>query len=111
MGDDGISYSNLTKSVTLTILTEKADHDGDCSGNEAEYTAKTKKITIPLPSIFKNYNSGDKIMYDNWENYFLMNEPKINYSGSGFCSSSDECKKHNLAQHDYRLTVIKAKVN
>jgi hypothetical protein len=46
---------------------------------------------------------------DNYDDIFIKYLPKININtdGSYYCELSNDCKKNELEQHEYKYTIIK----
>ncbi len=78
---------------------EISDHDGWCSGGECEYTHTIKNYIVNIP---------DEEYYDGINLINFLPTPEINTWGSYYCDLSDESKKNNLSNHDYKYTIVKA---
>lgn len=103
------SMNRQVKCVGLTLFIEKADHGGDyCSGDECEYFTDNINVNVPLPKILEHTTDVNKFINYDWK--YLEMYIKILDWGSGYCGLSNECVEHGLNKHEYRITIVDAKI-
>lgn len=103
------------KFVSLEVLKEVNDHDGYCSGNENEYSKRTIKIKVDLPSDLRFLAVGSYIDDYDWsyqlkpiyDRFDKTIEDRFNQSY--YCDPGDGYE-HHMESHSIRLTVVSAKV-
>jgi len=89
--------------IEITAQLFISDHDGYCSDNECELSVRDIKHVIDLDKIESIQDKNDEY----WIRF--LPEPKINTSGSYFCSNSIQCTRSGLDIHDftYKNTSIR----
>ena len=86
---------NSTK-VKIYYTLKTSDHEGSCSTNQCEYSIQGKSHIAFLDNdVIANFSDADYTRF--------VPRPLLNNDFG--CSVSKECKKHDLAQHSFRVNV------
>ena len=94
------------KKITIEYTLEISHHsDGDCSGSECYYTSTLYNESIDIDTSDElsigEYNSTN--IPDSLSAQLKDKLPQC--TGSGYCHNSEESDKHDLNEHDFRLTI------